>query len=813
MIVYRYRMRLTALLLAMLMVLGLTGCDGGGKNEDNKEQLSSKIYLPTYVDIDMDLRDVTDGCTDGENLYLLAEVNDGEQGEVHTAIFCMSPDGGVPKALPNFKTFSIPEGQEGDSQTSSIHAGVDGTLWVEESSSIYNFNLPEDFNGTGEEKWEYFVGTTDTQIFRQIDSTGNDVTSIDLTGLAEKLGVDYTGTINLDKDGNIYTTNGESTLFVLDRDQNLLFTLEREHLGDPVLLADGTMGLTVYVGNEENGSYGYHLCTVDVVSQSWGTEYPLSQNVRAAYPGSGSYLFYYQNNDSVYGFKAGATEGEKLFSWLDSDINRNDISFFLFLNDGRVAALSRTWDLSTGERKIKIDLAVLTAMDRSALPEKTTLTCATMYYLDYQERNSILEFNKTSDKYRIEVRDYSEYNTATDSSAGRTKLNTEIIAGNIPDIIAADSGLPLRQYGAKGILENLWPYIEQDTEIGGREGIMEHVFETAQQDGKLYQIFSTFYIWSCLGAARTVGDTMSWTLTDLQEALATMPEGCTIFGDGDTKDGMLSQILAMNMDSFVEWEEGMCHFDSDTFKSLLKFCNSFPTEFDWERVDWKEYEENYVDVTVRMAEGAQMLSWVYLGDFTDLQTYKDVLNGDVTYVGCPMEDGSVGSSFAIDSGYAMTSACKDKEGAWSFMRQMLLPKAEEAARTSNSGKVVRYNFGGFPVNKSDFNQYLKSNMTVDYETDENGEVLKDENGEPIKIAQSGRWLDADNALYVYAATQEEVDQVMALYDAITTTYNYDERIYNIISDMAGAYFAGDRSLDDTVTQIQSRVNLYMNEQI
>ena len=61
MIVYRYRMRLTALLLAMLMVLGLTGCDGGGKNEDNKEQLSSKIYLPTYVDIDMDLRDVTDG--------------------------------------------------------------------------------------------------------------------------------------------------------------------------------------------------------------------------------------------------------------------------------------------------------------------------------------------------------------------------------------------------------------------------------------------------------------------------------------------------------------------------------------------------------------------------------------------------------------------------------------------------------------------------------------------------------------------------------------------------------------------------------
>ena len=29
--------------------------------------------------------------------------------------------------------------------------------------------------------------------------------------------------------------------------------------------------------------------------------------------------------------------------------------------------------------------------------------------------------------------------------------------------------------------------------------------------------------------------------------------------------------------------------------------------------------------------------------------------------------------------------------------------------------------------------------------------------------------------------------------------------------MAGAYFAGDRSLDDTAAQIQSRVTLYVNE--
>ena len=127
--------------------------------------------------------------------------------------------------------------------------------------------------------------------------------------------------------------------------------------------------------------------------------------------------------------------------------------------------------------------------------------------------------------------------------------------------------------------------------------------------------------------------------------------------------------------------------------------------------------------------------------------------------------------------------------------------------------MARYSFGGFPVNKSDFDKYMESAMTVAYETDENGEQVLDENGEPVKISQYSRWMGDGETIDVYAATQEEVDQVMALYNAITTTYNYDQRIYDIIKDMAGAYFAGDRGLDDTATQIQSRVKLYMNEQL
>ena len=47
--------------------------------------------------------------------------------------------------------------------------------------------------------------------------------------------------------------------------------------------------------------------------------------------------------------------------------------------------------------------------------------------------------------------------------------------------------LPMRQYGARGVLEDLWPHIENDPDIG-RDSLMDRVFTAAEQDGKLEQI-------------------------------------------------------------------------------------------------------------------------------------------------------------------------------------------------------------------------------------------------------------------------------------------------------------------------------------
>ena len=799
----RMMKRGAALLLALTLTLGLAAC---GKDKDNgTEQLTGKVYVPEFLDFNLDVEYISGGCATGDAVYLMGsksqerEETDPATGEILYyydeiySLYRIPLDGSDPVKLEAYQPTALPEGAEGNVGVESITAADDGTIWLTEHVGVYTFDLPENFNPENDDKWNYHT-YEESIIRRQLDASGNEIGRVDISDLAGKLGVEYVYANLFDRAGNLYAVT-ETEIIMLDPQLNKVFSVEGEDIaGSPTLLSNGRLGLLNYIYDEEKETGAWTMKTVDPEAQDWGEEYTLPENAYNAYPGGGEYLFYYQNGDSIYGYKAGAAEGEKIFSWIDSDINRSNMEFFSFLPDGRVVVVTREWQSDNS----KVELAIMTATDRSELPEKTTLTYAAMY-LGYDVRSQIIEFNKTSDKYRIEVRDYSEFATAEDSSAGLTRLNTEIVAGNVPDMLETSS-IPLRQYAAKGLLEDLWPFIEGDTDIGGRAGVMEHVLNAAEQDGKLYEIFTNFAIRTVAGPKNIVGDRMSWTLADLQEALAKMPEGCAIFGQTDTKTDMLSNVMAQNADSFVDWSTGQCRFDSEEFKALLAFCNSFPAEYDWENSQ-DEWEDPYT----RIISGKQMLTSVYFSQLRWDFLENDGLfksQGGAAFIGYPREDGGVGSGFTTNGGVAMSAACKDKEGAWSFMRTRLLSQ-------STDEESARY-WSNFPVNKADFDKMVEEAMTVQYEQDENGQPLLDENGQPIEIKETW-WISDDLQLEQGAVTQEQYDRFMALYNATDSVYYFDEAIYDIVADMAGAYFAGDRSLDDTAAQIQSRVTLYVNE--
>lgn len=770
----RHGKKLTALLLALCMALGLAACGGGGedKKQDGASPLSGTVYVPEFMDLDLDADDITAGCCDGTNIYVVAEKN-------------------TEKEAANPFT---------------------GETYTAYSSEYCIYKVPLD-------------GSAPVELERKLDATGKEIDRVDISTLAEKLETDWIYRKVLDAEGYMYASNNTG-VFVLDREMNVLFSITDESWGDLILLTDGSVAMMRY------GDEGRSVQVIDRASKGWGKSYPIAEgNPNSIYSGAGEYLFYYESGDSLYGYKAETSSGERLLSWSSADINSDNLVFFNFLSDGRVVAMTQEW----GTDGRKVELAVLTEQDASVLADKTVLTYATMY-LDQQVRTNIINFNKTNGKYRIEIRDYSEYNTEDDYNAGLTKLNTEIVAGNVPDLMAADM-LPLRQYGAQGLLEDLWPYIDNDPEIG-RDSLMDRPLKAAEQDGKLYQIFNSFVMYTLVGSRKVVGDDMGWTLDELKAAQETMPEGSSLFGNMGTKEGMLRNVLMMNLDHYVDWEKGECSFDSDGFKGMLEFCSTFPAEY------VSSDEED--DEPTRIAEGRQMLNTLSLDGFSDFQVYEAMFGGPealkqvddsgysgsssgfttviigdsssgssggsstssrlipgryVTFKGFPMEDGSCGSSFDINGGMAMSSTCKDKEGAWSFMRQLLLPEDEE--------QPYGYRWG-FPINKADFEKAAAKAMEAEYITDSDGKQILDGDGEPIQASKGG-WTWGTLDIDLQATTQEEYDQIMELYNAIDSLRGYDQKIADIVIDVAGGYFSGDKTLEDAAAQIQSRVNLYVHE--
>ncbi|MBR6424526.1 MAG: hypothetical protein IKS29_01055, partial [Oscillospiraceae bacterium] len=302
-------------------------------------------------------------------------------------------------------------------------------------------------------------------------------------------------------------------------------------------------------------------------------------------------------------------------------------------------------------------------------------------------------------------------------------------------------------------------------------------------------ITNVFGIQTLIGNKNLVGDRFSWTVADLEQAMNEMPDGATVFGQYNTKDNVLSTCIARNLESFVDWSTGKCNFDSQEFIDLLKFTDRFPKEFNWDQYDYSEWES---DVT-RIRSGKQMLMEYYFSSFDDYQYAMVPFGGDAVCIGYPTT-ADCGSNFTINTSYGMSSTCKDKEAAWSFLREMLLYE----------NQYSEYMWQ-FPTNRRAFEAMQEKSMV-------NETWTNPETGEEEIQPKTTYWVSDEEQIEIYAMTQEQMDEFMNFYHSIKTVSSYDTEIFSIVSDQAQAYFDGQRSAEETARLIQSRVSLYVAEQ-
>jgi len=715
---------------------------------------------------------------------------EGQYDVYETFLYYMDKDGKVTK-LENYKCVDAPVNDQNyrefysGSDMSGICFTPEGFVTLEIAYASWN-DGDGNYTMYSEEYFQHQRYQQDYYI-RSFDRSGAELTSAKIS-VPDGSWLDAYS-MQLDDKGNVVVSTGQGLRAIGLDGQDAYEISVNGYINSLIKLPDGR--IAVSTGGEEN--------LVSILDTETGKLVDgVQMNVEAynTISGNGDYDFYYTNGAYFYGCKLGDAEPTKLFNWINCDVNGNRVTVLDVSEDGVVTGVLT--DYNTKTRQYSTELVTVKKVPSDTVPRKEAINLAVLS-LDYNVQDMIIAFNRRSEQYRIEVTDYSEYGVdANGNSLGATKLNTEILSGNVPDMLCL-SGLNYRQLANKGILEDLYPYMDADPELQ-RSDFFPNVLAAMEVDGKLCSTVSSFFISSALGAASVVGDEPGWTYDEFNAALASMPEGCTAFDQYVTRDSILSTCLALDMADYVDWGTGTVRFDSPDFIRLLNFANSFPSEFDWENYDWSREES----VEERLAQGKQMLVQTSAYSIDDLfyNNYTEFMGGKATYIGYPTAHGTGNMiSFAGDSGYAMSTKCPNKDAAWQFLRTFFTKDYQSS------------NVYSLPSRLDVFDEKAEEASTVQYQQNEEGQFLLDDNGEKIPVVRTTIWnKEKQETEEIYALTEDQVQQIRELILTTTKVADYDQAILDIVKEQAAPFFAGQKTAEEVAKLVQSKANIYVNEQ-
>lgn len=542
-----------------------------------------------------------------------------------------------------------------------------------------------------------------------------------------------------------------------------------------LIYANGDGTLTM-IYNDEAYTKRY-MASYDIEAGTLGeqTELPFHDNfgIRG---GTGQDLLL-ANNMGLYTWSPGDAEPKMLMNSINSDLLADDINMVLWIDDQHFAAVYH--DIRTYAQKC----ACFTYVDPADIPDKKELVLGGSY-VGSEIRAKVIQFNQSNSQYRITLKDYSIYNSPEDWTAGQTRLNNDIISGKMPDIMMFTDLNSYRNYVSKGALADIGKLLAADPELGGLE-YLQNVWDAYSVNGQLYAVIPSFNVQTMVAKKSLVGEPQSWTMADVEAVLATMPQGAAAFGDM-TRGGFIYNILSYGGKDFIDLETGECHFDSQEFIDMLEYAKTLPKE------SYKEDEDyDYFSHENQYRENRSLMRELYISNIEDCKyQIKGYMGEEVSYVGFPTSD-SKGSCLGISGSALMISAnSQQQDEAWQFVRQFLTEEYQTSSELYS-----------MPVLKSAFLAKAAKATERSYWTDENGN----------KEYYDDYWTINGEQVVLEPFTQEEVEEICQFIYGVNRTAYYNEEIRNIIIEDAEAFFSGQRSAQEVAGIIQSRAQVYINE--
>ncbi len=751
-------MKKSSYLIGLMIVL-IIGCTGCGKQQSTGGASAASIKESVYQYQSFDYGDVYNRLIKGgDSIYAYGyNWNDEGDGGQEIQIKKMDLDGTVQEEgsillAPNENLYEM-------------QVDKDGFFY-----GVKNY-FKDDAEGNYTEK--YFLCKTTINGEEQFSIELNTMPQLQSLITEEYF---YAGSLLLQEEYLYLNVMGTYVKF--DKNGNFIKTLEgaawQEHKNDSFYILDS--GKTVAISYDDDGNYTSYV-DLETGEFTPKTKIPGNSFEYAFYPGIG-YDLYLVSSYGIFGYNVGEDNTTPIMNYINSDFSAYSIY--------NLIAISETEFFGTYDDMINGTFMVskFTKVEPEDVKDKTVITLA-CHNLDWDVRTAVFDFNKKSENYKISVQDYyALYGVENDYTVGMNRLNTDIISGKIPDIILLDSNMPVKSYIAKGLLEDIIPYIDADPELDINH-YMPNIIEAFSVEGKLYQVVPTYYINTLVAKASVVGEERGWTVKEAMDLIKNSPEG-TEFLSFETRGNMLVNCLSVAGDQFVDFNNGSCNFNSEEFMQLLEFLMLFPEEIDNEAFT-DEYWMNYESLWRENKVIAQVSS---LYDFSNYNYMEKGNFGEkITMIGYPSANEN-GSAIVPTIQLAMSAKSEHKEGAWEFLRYFLTDEYQEGDSAY-----------GLPLSIKKLEMLAQKAMKVPFYIDENGKEVET----PEFYYLGGVEIP------ITPMTQKEADDLKKQLYSFTNVYNYDENLIQIVQEESAAYFGGQKSAKEVAEIIQSRAQIYMNE--
>lgn len=679
----------------------------------------------------------------------------------------------------------MPGGTKQENEVLGLSTDENGFIYIIEKVSLKN---------VGEGEGSLAAGETYEKLFlRKLAETGAEIKSEELSMLKGSEGA-LDARMKTDDKGNTAVLNWDmGKVFVFDSELKLKgeieFPKDKNWIDSLIKTRDGK--ISIFNIKVESGERVLIPLDLENASRS-DKEETVPKQATEVKDGAGEYDILYTTDNAVYGYKIGEDGGKKLLSWLNSDVLVFRVSLFAAFPNGKIFCITDepNWEGDLDEEAaLKYSAAVLTKKDKSELPEKSELLLLSCG-MSNEKKYEVFKFNRANEKYRIFVKDYSEYNTQEDYLAGAKKLTEDLKAGKIPDIFDTDS-VSLPQLINAGLLSDLMPYLEADEKLGGKDAILPSVLSKMQSpSGKLYSVYSGFIISTAIAKKDNEGDNSEVSTDVARSFIEKMPADGQLFWLGMTKEDAITAIMKASIDRLIDRDTGEVNIDVTEFAAALSFADLFPESFDWEHFDFGAHE---TDIE-RIIKGKQLIMPLSIVDenFYEFRNVYNILKGNLVVTGIP---GGFANSGTIEfnGGFGMSNACRDKDGAWQFLRSVLSEKSDETMTAI------------IPVNKAMFESRLTDAMTPKYADDPDAPDGK--KAVPHLFGNYGQ--SEGQRIEIYELTEAERDIILKAIENSVTVFNYNEEISKIIAEEAKEFFGGTVSPEAVAMAAQQKVSEFL----